>query len=74
MFKKEIKITCRNTLFPLISASPLISVALLNGTLIKILQYFYHYLNQYAHGASMQTKEKWNIIHILIFSFAMLKL
>ena len=40
MFRKENNRTFRNTVLPLISASPLISVALLNGTLIKILQYF----------------------------------
>ena len=40
MFKKEINRTCRNTVFPLISASPLIRFVLLNGVLIKILEYF----------------------------------
>ena len=40
MFRKENNRTFRNTVLPLISASPLIGVALLNGALIKILQNF----------------------------------
>ena len=40
MFKKEINRTCRNTLFPVISASPLLRFVLLNRVQIKILEYF----------------------------------
>ena len=59
MFKKEINRTCRNTVFSLISPSPLISVALPNASLIKNIAIFWHYLNQEGYEASMQTKEKW---------------
>ena len=70
MFKKEINRTCRNTVFSLINASPLISVALLNAALIKNIGIFYHYLNQEAYTASMQTKEKWKYCsHFDIFIF-----
>ena len=74
MFQKEINITCRNTAFSLISVSLLISVALLNAALIKSVAIFYHYLNQEAYGASMQTKEKWKYCsHFDIFtSFGLL--
>ena len=70
MFKKEINRTCRNTVFPLISVSPLISMELLSGAI------FYHYLNQEAYGASMQTKEKWKYcshFDILIYNVKALK-
>ena len=47
MFKKETNRTCNNTVFPLIRASPLIRVTLLNVTLITNIAISYHYLNHY---------------------------
>ena len=60
---------CRDTVFPLISASPLISVALLHAALIKNIAIFHHNLNQEAYRSSIQPKEQWKYCQLLVFSY-----
>ena len=44
---------------PSSSTSPLLRVALLHAALVKNIAIFFHYLNQEAYGASIETKKQW---------------